>query len=370
MWSAFEPNGILLPASQSGNDTNTNNPIQAPDVFQMMWNSAFSSFVNPNTIKPGIERDEAVLQKHLCATSLLQQALSILSKRPSSELADTSIPSKNTEGESGGNSPPSFQNLSCSETTPNSPPWLPFGVVSTQPIKQTPPIIDLSKEKPQSPRKYDKFSIPHLLGQVSSSPDENVRPGKVCFECNNCGRSYVTKTGLQRHQNLCSSRVSESIPASPESLDPEDIQTTSPSPNNSNVSRQYTCHVCTKVYYSMSALKMHIRTHTLPCKCNICGKAFSRMWLLNGHLRTHTGEKPFACRVCQRAFADRSNLRAHMQTHSEVKRYRCEDCGKTFSRMGLLTKHTRSGCTNKTSTSSPTPQSAAQFPWNPPSIFS
>ncbi|TGZ69627.1 hypothetical protein CRM22_003623 [Opisthorchis felineus] len=108
--------------------------------------------------------------------------------------------------------------------------------------------------------------------------------------------------------------------------------------------RPFCCHICTKIYYSMSALKMHVRTHTLPCKCNLCGKAFSRMWLLNGHLRTHTGEKPFACVVCARAFADRSNLRAHMQTHSEVKRYRCVRCSKTFSRMGLLTKHQSSSC--------------------------
>lgn len=300
-----------------------------------------------------------------------------------------------TEGESGGTSPPSFPNLSCEtmqRTNRNSTPWLPFELVPES-FSQIPPPIDLSKEKSQTSRKYGNFSIPHLLGQVAA-PDENTRPSKICFECNNCGRSYVTKTGLQRHQNQCCSRMSGSIPSSPESMDPDD-HVTSPSPNNSNASRQYTCHVCAKIYYSMSALKMHIRTHTLPCKCNICGKAFSRMWLLNGHLRTHTGisslfiwnfnvpilasnfviskgEKPFACRVCQRAFADRSNLRAHMQTHSEIKRYRCSDCGKTFSRMGLLTKHVHSGCANRTSSSSPTPQQlkSTQFPWNSKPIFS
>ncbi|TNN06298.1 Zinc finger protein [Schistosoma japonicum] len=113
---------------------------------------------------------------------------------------------------------------------------------------------------------------------------------------------------------------------------------------NHHYGHPYFCHLCNKVYYSMSALKMHVRTHTLPCKCNLCGKAFSRMWLLNGHLRTHTGEKPFACIICTRAFADRSNLRAHMQTHSEVKRYQCIHCDRTFSRMGLLTKHQTTSC--------------------------
>lgn len=108
--------------------------------------------------------------------------------------------------------------------------------------------------------------------------------------------------------------------------------------------RKFTCKFCGKVYVSLGALKMHIRTHTLPCKCHICGKAFSRPWLLQGHIRTHTGEKPYKCHMCQRAFADRSNLRAHLQTHSDVKKYSCKTCHKTFSRMSLLLKHEEAGC--------------------------
>lgn len=51
------------------------------------------------------------------------------------------------------------------------------------------------------------------------------------------------------------------------------------------------CKHCPKEYTSLGALKMHIRSHTLPCVCPTCGKAFSRPWLLRGHIRTHTGEK-------------------------------------------------------------------------------
>ena len=103
--------------------------------------------------------------------------------------------------------------------------------------------------------------------------------------------------------------------------------------------RKLTCRHCGKPYASLGALKMHIRTHTLPCRCQLCGKAFSRPWLLQGHLRTHTGERPFACPQCGRAFADRSNLRAHLQTHAELKKYACDRCTKTFSRLSLLVKH-------------------------------
>ncbi|XP_029782241.1 zinc finger protein SNAI3 [Suricata suricatta] len=108
--------------------------------------------------------------------------------------------------------------------------------------------------------------------------------------------------------------------------------------------RCFSCRHCDKEYASLGALKMHIRTHTLPCLCSVCGKAFSRPWLLQGHIRTHTGEKPYTCSHCGRAFADRSNLRAHLQTHSDTRKYRCKSCTRTFSRMSLLARHEESGC--------------------------
>lgn len=81
------------------------------------------------------------------------------------------------------------------------------------------------------------------------------------------------------------------------------------------------CPICDKVYVSMPAFSMHVRTHNQNCQCPHCGKSFSRPWLLQGHIRTHTGERPFQCSYagCQKAFADKSNLRAHIQTHSNTK---------------------------------------------------
>uniref|UniRef100_A0A8D0L5N7 Snail family transcriptional repressor 3 n=1 Tax=Sphenodon punctatus TaxID=8508 RepID=A0A8D0L5N7_SPHPU len=162
------------------------------------------------------------------------------------------------------------------------------------------------------------------LGSTAEGDGEKLQGGQSVgayplgrFECFNCHKSYHTFSGLARHRHQrCELQAR----------------------------RYFSCKYCDKEYASLGALKMHIRTHTLPCVCKICGKAFSRPWLLQGHIRTHTGEKPYACSHCSRAFADRSNLRAHLQTHSEIKKYQCRSCSKTFSRMSLLSRHEEAGC--------------------------
>lgn len=141
------------------------------------------------------------------------------------------------------------------------------------------------------------------------------------YQCADCKKSYSTYSGLTKHNQFhCTASAT------------------------SQVKKIFNCELCSKTYTTMGALKMHIRTHTKPCKCHLCGKAFSRPWLLQGHIRIHTGEKPFKCKCCHRAFADKSNLRAHLQTHSDTKKYSCKTCSKTFSRTSLLKKHTESGC--------------------------
>ncbi|XP_066978683.1 LOW QUALITY PROTEIN: protein snail-like [Macrobrachium rosenbergii] len=233
-------------------------------------------------------------------------------------------------------------------------PYLPLGVYGLpstlhSPATPSPRTVRDLAHPPPARQRGGSVSPPGETGSSSSesSPEAQQQDGSRSsrLTCPDCNRRYATVAGLAKHHQFHCLK---------------------------DANRSFACKHCDKVYTSLGALKMHIRTHTLPCKCPLCGKAFSRPWLLQGHIRTHTGEKPFQCPQCERCFADRSNLRAHLQTHTDVKKYACRTCPKTFSRMSLLVKHEDHGCPgirgNQTLSLAPNPPESLSPATSQPSV--
>ncbi|KAI1285247.1 Transcriptional repressor scratch 1 [Halotydeus destructor] len=168
------------------------------------------------------------------------------------------------------------------------------------------PMLDLASSMATSPS-----------SSFSEGSESGSSLGTESHICPDCGKRYSTSSNLARHRQTHRSVTDK---------------------------KARKCPHCEKVYVSMPAYSMHVRTHSQGCECPYCGKCFSRPWLLQGHIRTHTGEKPFKCPICSKAFADKSNLRAHVQTHSTNKPYVCERCGKAFALKSYLYKHEESSC--------------------------
>ena len=180
----------------------------------------------------------------------------------------------------------------------------------------------------------------------SSNPvvvkETGICSGKKLFQCNECKKSFNSKSNLTEHQRRTHTREKpyecnecwKSFYCRSELTNHQRTHT---------VERYYECKECRKNFYCKSNLNQHQRTHTgeKPYECKDCNKAFYCKSNLNQHQRTHTGEKPFACKDCSKAFYCKSSLVKHQKIHSGEKPYECEECRKTFFQKSDLTRHQR-----------------------------
>ncbi|MFH4974979.1 hypothetical protein AB6A40_001688 [Gnathostoma spinigerum] len=82
--------------------------------------------------------------------------------------------------------------------------------------------------------------------------------------------------------------------------------------------RLHECQQCGKRFKARGGLQQHMRIHSneRPYHCHFCPKRFTQKSHVDQHERIHTGAKPFSCQFCGRAFRQRSQQIGHEATHA------------------------------------------------------
>ncbi|KAM4034840.1 LOW QUALITY PROTEIN: uncharacterized protein ACNLHF_021544 [Anomaloglossus baeobatrachus] len=140
---------------------------------------------------------------------------------------------------------------------------------------------------------------------------ETAPTREKAFSCAECGKCFIQKSNLNRHQKIHTGE------------------------------KPFSCSECGKCFIRKSELVEHQRCHTRvkPFSCSECGKCFIRKSDLVEHQRIHTGERPFSCPDCGKCFIQKSHLVTHQKKHTGDKPFSCSECGKCFIQKSHLVTH-------------------------------
>lgn len=165
---------------------------------------------------------------------------------------------------------------------------------------------------------------------------------KPC-KCDICGRCFRHKQSLKIHQKNAHNVIDQ------RSLRPRIFPT-----NKADFVKlkwkiteqyEYSCDKCSRVFRTLTALKMHHTLHTgeKPYSCDICGMSFRRRGNMYKHKKLHVATKDIECDICGKKFKTKPEMNIHRKRHdgirprSEQSSY-CDQCGKKV-RNSIMKKH-------------------------------
>ena len=180
------------------------------------------------------------------------------------------------------------------------------------------------------------------------------RVGVHDFDCEICGKHYITKERKARHMKTHTGPYVK--PGQKPKVD-EQI----PCPNCSKIFKckgylnnhlnsvhgdpeskvKFKCDQCQKGFSRKDILRAHSLSHIVEKNhpCPTCGKKFTNPRYLHKHVKIHLGVKNFKCSICGKAFLKPDQVRRHELIHTGVMDYSCSFCGKAFNQKGNLTTH-------------------------------
>ncbi|XP_041983282.1 zinc finger protein 23-like [Aricia agestis] len=154
-----------------------------------------------------------------------------------------------------------------------------------------------------------------LIYGSSGRRNNKAKPlSELDLKCRDCDKVFKSKSNLQQHKQVHTART-----------------------------RNFSCHVCGKMFFTKGTLGSHILTHNdaKPFKCDYCPLAFRARGNLMSHISLHSGTKPFVCEQCGKSFRVKRHLKSHSIVHTDLMPYTCEYCNKSFRFKTRLNLHLR-----------------------------
>ncbi|KAL4705088.1 hypothetical protein ACJJTC_002736 [Scirpophaga incertulas] len=180
--------------------------------------------------------------------------------------------------------------------------------------------------------------------------DERMHQVKRDFVCEICRKTFKTKSRLESHAATHSSALAQKLAfCTVCQIQYKNLHVYRNHIRNSAAHSRDTfpCPVCNKKFVSKVYWTSHYNFYHLnkfQYMCEICNKPFISDWRLKNHRQKHHGysrTRDHTCNVCGKKFYTSSTLRAHQLIHSEQRSYMCEDCGDTFKQRAALYTHSR-----------------------------
>lgn len=170
----------------------------------------------------------------------------------------------------------------------------------------------------------------------------NINETVTRYHCSVCNKLFTRKSTLYRHRKSHQTGFER---CSSCNMFFENIDLLSDH-NLKFHSTVVVCNICRASFTRKSNLSKHMRTihskseNNFLCKHGLCKATFSTEADLKDHSNIHVGIKPYSCHQCTRAFFSRKHLQRHEAQHSKGQQIKqCEVCGRTLKSYGAYYNH-------------------------------